>query len=159
MGTISVMKIYQLTPKTNCKECGRSSCMAFAADLAKGNAKIEECPYLLGSTFTQQKKELEEYLAPLLGDRVTHIDIDEEKCDGCAVCILACPVEARYSDNVMSGKCPKYPLQDEHLIFQIYEGKAKLVKIDHCRRLENDAEARNCSICQSYCPQEAIKIY
>ena len=157
MGTISVMKVYQLTPKTNCKECGRSSCMAFAADLAKNKAKIEECPYLLEAGFAQQKKELEEYLTPVLGDHETHIEIDEEKCDGCGVCILACPIEARYSDSVMSGKCPKYPLE-EHLIFQIYDGKAKLVKLDHCRRLENDAEARNCSICESYCPQEAIKI-
>ncbi len=158
MGAISVMKVYQLTPKTNCKECGRSSCMAFAADLSKGNAKIEECPYLITPKFTQQKKELEQYLAPILEGHETHIEIDEDKCDGCGVCVLACPIEARYSNSVMGGKSPKYPLE-ENVIFQIYDGKAQLVNLESCRRLENDAEARNCSICESYCPQKAIKIY
>ena len=72
MGAISVMKVYQLTPKTNCKDCGRSSCMAFAADLAKGKGKIEECPYLLEAKFTQQKKELEEYQLQQLEKLLNH---------------------------------------------------------------------------------------
>ncbi|MBM4444078.1 MAG: tetrahydromethanopterin S-methyltransferase subunit A [Chloroflexi bacterium] len=33
-------------PQTNCRECGRKTCLAFAIDLAKGKARLEECPPL-----------------------------------------------------------------------------------------------------------------
>jgi tetrahydromethanopterin S-methyltransferase subunit A len=31
-------------PQTNCRECGRKTCLAFAIDLAKGKAGPEDCP-------------------------------------------------------------------------------------------------------------------
>ncbi|MDW7733595.1 MAG: (Fe-S)-binding protein [Methanolobus sp.] len=43
----SVMEIYQLLPKTNCKECGKSTCMAFAVDLLARKFKVEDCPPLV----------------------------------------------------------------------------------------------------------------
>lgn len=160
MTAISVLKVYQLTPKTNCKLCGKSTCMAFAAELAKGSMKIEDCPPLTESKFLNQKKHLEEYLAPVLSKSEAHIDIDEEKCDGCSICVICCPVNPRYAEEVLSGKL-KYPLE-EHQIFQVYDGKAKLIDIKFCRRVEGEnttATSRNCRICETYCPQEAIKIF
>jgi ArsR family metal-binding transcriptional regulator len=44
----SLMQIYKLLPRTNCKECGRSTCMAFAADLREGRVALSRCPQLSG---------------------------------------------------------------------------------------------------------------
>lgn len=41
-----VLDIYRALPKTNCKECGLLSCMAFAAALRKDSGKLPLCPYL-----------------------------------------------------------------------------------------------------------------
>lgn len=42
-----VLDILKLLPRTNCKECGLQSCMAFAAELVEGTCRLEDCPYLL----------------------------------------------------------------------------------------------------------------
>lgn len=44
---ISVMEVYQLLPKTNCKRCGLPTCMAFAVGLLGREKKIEDCAPLL----------------------------------------------------------------------------------------------------------------
>jgi acetyl-CoA decarbonylase/synthase complex subunit gamma len=38
--------IFKLTPKTNCKDCGNPTCMAFAMKLAQGTVTIDACPHL-----------------------------------------------------------------------------------------------------------------
>lgn len=40
----SPMDIYRLLPKTNCKKCGHTSCLTFAAFLSRGKAKSSDCP-------------------------------------------------------------------------------------------------------------------
>ncbi len=42
----TLMDIYKLLPKLNCKECGYSTCMAYAADLRTGKTKLSQCPNL-----------------------------------------------------------------------------------------------------------------
>ena len=39
------LQIQKLLPKTNCKECGSNTCMAFAMKLAARKADISQCPY------------------------------------------------------------------------------------------------------------------
>ena len=39
------LQIQKLLPGTNCKECGCSTCMAFAMKLAGKKASLDECPY------------------------------------------------------------------------------------------------------------------
>jgi acetyl-CoA decarbonylase/synthase complex subunit gamma len=43
---LSGLDIYKLLPKTNCRECGFVTCLAFAMQLAKRQALPEKCPYL-----------------------------------------------------------------------------------------------------------------
>lgn len=43
---LSGLEIFKLLPKTNCKECGQATCMAFAMQLAGGKAELDECPYV-----------------------------------------------------------------------------------------------------------------
>ncbi|MEK6727285.1 MAG: acetyl-CoA decarbonylase/synthase complex subunit gamma [Candidatus Omnitrophota bacterium] len=43
---LSGLDIYKLLPKTNCRECGFPTCLAFAMQLAKKAISIDKCPYL-----------------------------------------------------------------------------------------------------------------
>jgi acetyl-CoA decarbonylase/synthase complex subunit gamma len=40
------IQIFKLLPKTNCKECGVPTCLAFAMNLASGKAGLDQCPYV-----------------------------------------------------------------------------------------------------------------
>ncbi|MFO7495438.1 MAG: acetyl-CoA decarbonylase/synthase complex subunit gamma [Desulfobacterales bacterium] len=40
------IQIFKLLPKTNCKECGVPTCLAFAMNLASGKASLDDCPYV-----------------------------------------------------------------------------------------------------------------
>ncbi len=40
------LEIVQLTPKTNCGECGYPACLAFAANVAKSGEDPTKCPYM-----------------------------------------------------------------------------------------------------------------
>ena len=40
------LDIFKLTPKTNCKDCGCPTCMAFAMKVAQGALPIEKCPHM-----------------------------------------------------------------------------------------------------------------
>jgi len=40
------IQIFKLLPKTNCKECGVPTCLAFAMNLASGKAELDDCPYV-----------------------------------------------------------------------------------------------------------------
>jgi acetyl-CoA decarbonylase/synthase complex subunit gamma len=42
---LSGLQIQKLLPKTNCKECGSNTCLAFAMKLAGKKAELKECPY------------------------------------------------------------------------------------------------------------------
>ncbi len=40
------IEIFKLLAKTNCKECGYPTCLAFAMALASGKAELDACPYV-----------------------------------------------------------------------------------------------------------------
>ncbi|MFZ2088662.1 MAG: acetyl-CoA decarbonylase/synthase complex subunit gamma [Desulfobaccales bacterium] len=40
------IEIFKMLPKTNCKECGLPTCLAFAMALASGKAELDACPYV-----------------------------------------------------------------------------------------------------------------
>ncbi len=54
------MQIFKLLPKTNCKECGVPTCLAFAMNLASGKAELDSCPYVS----EEARAQLEEASAP-----------------------------------------------------------------------------------------------
>jgi len=54
------IQIFKLLPKTNCKECGLPTCLAFAMNLASGKAELESCPYVSD----EAKEQLAEASAP-----------------------------------------------------------------------------------------------
>lgn len=40
------LEIFKQLPKTNCKECGQATCLAFAMALASGKANLDQCPHV-----------------------------------------------------------------------------------------------------------------
>ena len=47
------LDIFKLTPKTNCKECGNPTCMAFAMKVAQGALTIDKCPHMSAQALAQ----------------------------------------------------------------------------------------------------------
>ena len=54
------LKIQKYLPKTNCKECGSKTCLAFAMNLASGKAELDSCPYVSD----EAREQLSEASAP-----------------------------------------------------------------------------------------------
>jgi acetyl-CoA decarbonylase/synthase complex subunit gamma len=54
------IEIFKLLPKTNCKECGDPTCLAFAMKLAAGKAELTLCPHVS----EEAKAQLAEASAP-----------------------------------------------------------------------------------------------
>ncbi|UCH22593.1 MAG: acetyl-CoA decarbonylase/synthase complex subunit gamma [Deltaproteobacteria bacterium] len=54
------IQIFKLLPKTNCKECGVPTCLAFAMNLASGKAELDSCPYV----YDEAREQLAEASAP-----------------------------------------------------------------------------------------------
>ena len=54
------IQIFKLLPKTNCKDCGFPTCLAFAMALASGKAELDKCPHVS----EEAKAQLAESSAP-----------------------------------------------------------------------------------------------
>jgi len=54
------IQIFKLLPKTNCKDCGSPTCLAFAMALASGKAELDACPHVS----EEAKAQLAESSAP-----------------------------------------------------------------------------------------------
>lgn len=57
-----IFQVVKLLPKTNCGECGQSTCTLFATLVTKGAKGPEDCPTLNDKVNTNNKKRLQEYL-------------------------------------------------------------------------------------------------
>ncbi len=51
------IQIFKLLPKTNCKECGFPTCLAFAMSLAQGKTELAKCPYVSAESKAQLSEE------------------------------------------------------------------------------------------------------
>ncbi|NQT67553.1 MAG: acetyl-CoA decarbonylase/synthase complex subunit gamma [Actinobacteria bacterium] len=43
---LSGLEIFKMLPKTNCKDCGFPTCLAFAMQLVAGKVELEKCPHI-----------------------------------------------------------------------------------------------------------------
>jgi hypothetical protein len=46
---ITVMEVLKNLPRTNCGDCGRPTCLAFATQVIKEGEDLDKCPYLTGA--------------------------------------------------------------------------------------------------------------
>jgi acetyl-CoA decarbonylase/synthase complex subunit gamma len=77
------MQIFKLLPKTNCKECGVPTCLAFAMNLASGKAELDSCPYVS----EEARAQLEEAAAPPIRQISIGKGVRAAKTGGETVCI------------------------------------------------------------------------
>ena len=54
--------LLRFLPKTNCRKCGKRTCLAFAIELAKGKCRLEECPILDQPEFAADRQALAKLL-------------------------------------------------------------------------------------------------
>jgi ArsR family metal-binding transcriptional regulator len=54
----AVFDIYKLLPRTNCKVCGYSTCLACAADIRNGVISVEKCLSLSKPEYTQNREQI-----------------------------------------------------------------------------------------------------
>ncbi|MDY6958139.1 MAG: acetyl-CoA decarbonylase/synthase complex subunit gamma [Halobacteriota archaeon] len=60
----SPLEVYKYLPKTNCGDCGETTCMAFAAQLIERAMKVDDCTPILDDKFKGKYEELKSLLAP-----------------------------------------------------------------------------------------------
>lgn len=51
---LTAMKLYELFPKTNCKECGEETCFNYTARIMSGEKGFDFCPYVEVSLIKKQ---------------------------------------------------------------------------------------------------------
>ena len=71
------------------------------------------------------------------------LKVNQDNCLGCGVCVVACPVNASISPEVMGG----HGSIDEETIMMVENGVIKLFSEDKCTK---------CGTCQVFCPTDAI---
>jgi H+/Na+-translocating ferredoxin:NAD+ oxidoreductase subunit B len=98
-GNPTVEKIDEILPQTQCGRCGYAGCRPYAQAIAEGRADINRCPpggedniRRLARLMRVEAKPLAREVGEPKPSAVAVID--ESTCIGCALCILACPVDA-----------------------------------------------------------------
>jgi acetyl-CoA decarbonylase/synthase complex subunit gamma len=74
---LSPIEVYKILPGTNCKECGETNCMAFAAKLVNREATLDECPPLLEPKYTEAFNKLWALLKPPV--RAVEVGVGDNK--------------------------------------------------------------------------------
>jgi tetrahydromethanopterin S-methyltransferase subunit A len=54
--------LHKFLPKTDCKQCGKRTCLAFAIDLTKGKLHLGNCPFLNQPEFRENRNALAKFL-------------------------------------------------------------------------------------------------
>lgn len=60
---LNVLEILKHLPRTNCKECGEPTCMAFASKLLKKETTLQSCPPLFTPEYESKRRDIQELMA------------------------------------------------------------------------------------------------
>lgn len=79
MGRASPLDIYALLDKSNCKDCGYDTCMAFATDLIERKVRVQDCTHLMNDPKQAKKRQkLIELVKP--PQQAVRIGVGEREC-------------------------------------------------------------------------------
>ncbi len=108
-------KINSILPQTQCGKCDFSGCKPYANAIVEGKADINQCPpggktgiLKIAHLLKVEYKPLNESHGVSKPREIAIIE--EDKCIGCTLCILACPVDAilgasKIMHTVISEEC------------------------------------------------------
>ncbi|RMF90773.1 MAG: tRNA CCA-pyrophosphorylase [Methanobacteriota archaeon] len=144
----SPIEIQRLLPRTNCRECGLPSCMAFAVKFLKGEKRVGDCPPLQKPEYIGKRIALKEVEAEVQKSTPTRLVIRGDLCTGCGNCVVACPLNVSVSQDVSGGKGPL----TKDVIMGVKDGTITVLNIDICRRNESEMQSEPCRICIDSCP-------
>lgn len=125
--------------------------MAFASKLHRSEIGLDECPPLKEPTYSEQRQNLIDLLAPLFTAEKTGIVIDAERCNGCGNCVAICPVNAVSSMKSSGEKV----IEPQTIVLTVKGGKVKITNLKGCYRLY--PTTGGCRVCAESCPTQAIK--
>ncbi len=137
------LEIYKLLPKTNCKECGFPTCLAFAMALAAKKVSLESCPYV--------SEEAKKILAEAAEPPIRTITVAEKyKIGGETVlfrhektffnpCLLGVLIKDTYSDDIISDRIEKFKNLKFDRVGQKVKTELLLIKSeqDNLERIKN----------------------
>lgn len=149
---VSIMEIYQLLPKLNCKECEKPTCMAFANSLLSGESVLEDCPPLYRNEYESQLESLTTMLAPIKDAAETGLIVHDELCFGCGNCVVACPVNVA---NDPHGAAVGLAPSNDKVILKVVNGVVTVANVSECRRFGKNRIL--CDVCIVTCPSKAIE--
>ncbi|MDD5476938.1 MAG: acetyl-CoA decarbonylase/synthase complex subunit gamma [Candidatus Omnitrophica bacterium] len=76
---LSGLDIYKLLPKTNCRQCGFATCLAFAMQLAKKAVTIEKCPFISPEAKMILEAQAQPPIKPIiLGNKESNFEVGNE---------------------------------------------------------------------------------
>jgi ArsR family metal-binding transcriptional regulator len=59
---LSPYAIYKYPPRTNCKDCGEMTCLAFATGLIQDRCEVKQCPSLHEPSYEQARQAIQKLL-------------------------------------------------------------------------------------------------
>lgn len=152
-GRLQPLQLYQLLPKTNCKQCGCNNCFGFAFALISREKKTKDCPDLQSERFISSLNKLNELLGKAENIEGTSFALDREACVGCGDCSKACERVTTFihpSGGTLGRREVARP------VLQVIDGIIHVVNWNSCKRMMDSPEY--CRVCEERCPFGALKL-
>lgn len=99
----NAMEIFQLLDKSNCRECGEKTCLAFAGAVFKGKRQLKECPRLDPETIERFSGEPEDQNA-IEQNRDAYLEELKNEIADLDLARAAKRIGARFSDDKLTLK-------------------------------------------------------
>ena len=99
----NAMEIFQLLDKSNCRECGVKTCLAFAGAVFRGQRKLDECPKLNRETIERFSGEPESHNT-VEQNRAEYLKALQNKIANLDLAAAAKRVKARFSGDKLTLK-------------------------------------------------------